>query len=77
MIDYITLGIVVFIGIVFLVMVWEIIGSVVVAAAIVAGILNDLCDLGILVVGFVEGWIFDVIAFILIALAFRNVYALR
>ena len=74
--DYITFGILCFIGLVFLVMVWKILGSLIVAAGIAAGILNDLCDLGILTFGFVEGWIFDVIAFILIALAFRNIYTL-
>jgi len=74
--DPVTLAILAFIGIVGIAMLGNLLGHILGAAAIVLAIMNDLVDLGIVLVIPELGWIADVVVFFVILLVYRNAGAL-
>jgi len=71
-VDLVTLAILVFIGIVGIAMLGSLIGHLFGAAAIILALMNDLMDLGIVLVIPELGWIADIIVFFVLLLVYRN-----
>ena len=74
--DPVTLAILLFIAIAGLLLLGKLIGHLIGALAIVAAIVNDLADIGIFTITPNLGWVWDIVVFILILLAYRNTGAL-
>ena len=74
--DLVTLAILVFIAIVGLGMLGRLLGHLIGAATIIAAIINDLADIGVVVIVPELGWLADLATFFLILLAYRNAGAL-
>ena len=74
--DIVTLAILAFIAIVGIGMLGRLLGHLIGAAAIIAAIINDLVDIGIIVIIPELGWLADLATFFLILLAYRNAGAL-
>jgi len=74
--DLVTLGILAFIAIVGIAMLGKLLSHLLGAAAIIAAIMNDLVDLGIVIAVPELGWLADLAVFFLILLVYRNAGAL-
>ena len=74
--ELVTLTILAFIAIVGICMLGRLLGHLVGATAIIAAIINDLVDIGIIVIVPELGWLADLATFFLILLAYRNAGAL-
>jgi len=74
--DIVTLAILAFIAIVGIGMLGRLLGHLIGAAAIIVAIINDLVDIGIIVIIPELGWLADLATFFLILLAYRNAGAL-
>jgi len=74
--DIVTLAILAFIAVVGIAMLGKLLGHLIGAAAIIAAIINDLVDIGIIAIIPELGWLADLAIFLLILLAYRNAGAL-
>jgi len=73
--DVATLAVLVFIAVVGLIMLGKLLGHLIGAIAIIAAIVKDLADIGVIVIFPDLGWIADLVVFFLILLSFRNIGA--
>jgi len=74
--DIVTLAILAFIAVVGIGMLGKLLGHLIGVAAIIAAIINDLADIGIIVIIPELGWLADLAVFFLILLTYRNAGAL-